>query len=250
MTETEAYPGKSFVLPKQQPGASRQPLELYHLSHDLRGPLNSILGFAELLLEGIEGPINEIQTEDLNAIYQSAQTLLKLINTVVDLSKLEADRLVLNMGPVRLHAVVAKVLASIYEVHQSNQVELNITVPDSFPELQGEHDRVEQMLFNLVNFALNIKHVTEVKVTVSHNEKEATIQIIAVGGEMLPEELAGLFDLAVELDTGGRSKLGRGGLEMPLVQRLARAHRGQIWVEGQAEAGAYFYLQLPLYRPN
>src|SRR4030095_11379092 len=110
MAETKPQPEKSFALQKEAVHPSHQPLQLYHLSHDLRGPLNSVLGFSELLLEGLEGPLNEVQIEDITAIRQSATTLLNLINVVVDLSRLEADRLVLTFKLVELEPVIAKVL--------------------------------------------------------------------------------------------------------------------------------------------
>lgn len=106
MTEPDPVPHYSLKLQKHASDPARQPLEIYHLSHDLRGPLNSILGFAELLLEEIEGPLNETQHADVSAIYQSAQNLLHLINMMVDLSKLEANRLKLDFKAVNLAEAV------------------------------------------------------------------------------------------------------------------------------------------------
>ena len=246
----ETPPEKSFLLQKDAvKGPSRQPLELYHLSHDLRGPLNSILGFAELLAEGIEGPLNEIQTEDINAIHQSAQKLLGLINTVVDLSKLEAGRLVLSPGPVQLEYAVKRVLANAAAAEKAEQGLLTFTVPDLFPEIHGELERIGQMLLNLVLFAFEVKQVTRVKVTATYNEQTAIIAVTAVQGVLSPEQLEGIFDLAVEVDVSGRSKLGQGGLEMPLTKKLAQAHNGNVWAESRAETGTTFVLQLPLQQP-
>ncbi len=247
MAKTEA---KSFVLQKQAVDSSRQPLEVYHLSHDLRGPLNSIMGFTELLIEGIEGPINEIQTEDLAAIYQSAQTLLRLINTVVDLSKLEADRLFLNFGQVELNKVIENILTFRLKSNELIGVKVVAEAPESRPLLWGDNERVEQMVFDLIKFAGKVKDVREIKLSVTHNKSDATIQITAVGGLIPPEQLESLFELAVEVDNNGRTHLGRGGLEMPMIQKLTKAHQGQVWVESQAEVGTTFYLRLPLFRPD
>jgi signal transduction histidine kinase len=106
----EPTPDRKRVVVQQNPDS--EPFEVYHLSHDLRGPLNSILGFTELLLEEIEGPLTDIQKEDILAINQSAQNLLHLINTMVDLSKFDAGRMEFNLGEVALDQVVNTVLAS------------------------------------------------------------------------------------------------------------------------------------------
>jgi signal transduction histidine kinase len=105
------------------------------------------------------------------------------------------------------------------------------------------------MLLNIVVFAFNLKQVKEVTVTASHNEQAATIEVTAVQGVFPPEQLDGIFDLAVEVDAAGRSKLGQGGLGMPLAQKLAQAHNGKVWAKSLAEAGTTFYLQLPLHLP-
>src|SRR6185503_13419133 len=112
MTEATPASHHSFALQKKVADPSQQPLEVYHLSHDLRGPLNSILGFAELLLEGIEGPLNETQQADMTAIYQSAQNLLYLINTLVDLSKLEANHLIFDFKSVDLNQIIEGMVTS------------------------------------------------------------------------------------------------------------------------------------------
>ncbi len=247
MADADTKPEKSFVLQKQMSDSSRQPLEVHHLSHDLRGPLNSILGFAELLKEGIEGPLNDIQIEDISAIHQSAQILLRLINTVVDLSKLETGNFLLALKPVTLNTVIKKVLASDFSEGKPNQTKLVSGVPESFPELFADSDRVQEMIFNLVKFALKISYVKEIRLTASHNGSDATLQIIAVDGFMTPDELEGLFELAVNIDADGRSKLSKGGLEMPLVHGLAEAHQGQVWVN-QAKVGTVFFLRLPLHQ--
>ena len=248
MADANTKPEKSFVLQKQIGHSSRQPLEVHHLSHDLRGPLNSILGFAELLKEGIEGPLNDIQIEDVSAIYQSAQILLRLINTIVALSKLEAGNFILNLQPVALNTAAEKVVAADFGEGKPNQVGLVSDVSESFPQLFADSDRLQEMIFNLVKFALKISYVKEIRLTAGHDESDAILQITAVGGFMAPDELEELFELAVNIDDGGRSKLSKGGLEMPLVHGLAKAHQGQVWVENQADVGTIFFLRLPLHQ--
>jgi signal transduction histidine kinase len=245
MAEAKPENTHSFALQKQAVHSPRQPLEIYHLSHDLRGPLNSMLGFTELLLEGIEGPLNDIQREDIAAIRQSAKNLLQLINAMVDLSKFEANKLSLTFGQVRLQDVFQNILQDEFE---SNQVKL--VIPEAFPPVWGDRERIEQMILSLVNFVRKIKSRDQLEVTVVHDEQNVTIQIRAAEVLIPSEEVTELFELSVKVDAAGRSELGQGGLILPLIWGLAQKHQGQLWVESRAEVGTSFYLKLPLYQPN
>lgn len=250
MAEAKLKNGQSFVVQEQEVTSPRRQLKVHHLSHDLRSPLNSILGFAELLKEGIEGPINEIQAEDLAAIHKSASNLLHLINAIVDLSKLENDRLILTFEPVRLAAIIEGIIASQDEQSGSNQIELIASIPESLPPLWGDRHRVEQMVLNLVRFASNIKQKGQINISAYYDERDMTIEIIATDVLIPSEQLAELFELIVEVKADGRSKLGIGGLDLPLTYQLAKKQAGRVWVESQEEMGTVFYLRLPLHQPT
>lgn len=225
---------------QHQAGASQQPLKVYHLSHDLRGPLNSILGFAELLLEGVEGPINDIQAEDLSAIQQSAKNLLGLINTMVDLSKISNDQLNLSFAPVSLESIISDV---------SDKVALEGDLPNPSPTLWGDADKVSQMLTSLVNFAHSVPHEGQLSLGVTVEDSTATMQLKAVKAQMPVEQPDTLFDLFVEVDDAGRSKVGPGGLALPFTRQLATKHHGQVWIDYD-ESNTTFYLKLPLHHPD
>jgi signal transduction histidine kinase len=244
MTETNPVPTPVFSLQKQASDTAKQPLEIYHLSHDLRGPLNSILGFTELLLEGVEGPLNEVQQEDITAVRQSALNLLQLINAVVDLSKVESNKLTLNFGPVQLHDLVARVLKAQAVAGRAGQITARI--PEALPPMWGDPDRIEQMILNLVTFVLKAPTSGQVEIRVSHDDQAAILQVGAAGLELPEEQVAELFELKVNTDSAGRSELGKGGQILPLVQALAQMQQGQVWVESRAGLGTVFYLKLPL----
>lgn len=250
MAKAKLKDGQSFVVQKQEVTSPRRPLKVHHLSHDLRGPLNSILGFAELLKEGIEGPINEIQAEDLAAIHQSARNLLHLIDTVVDLSKLENDRLILTFEPVQLAPIIEHIVVSQQARFSPHQIEIVVSVPESLPPLWGDRHRVEQMMMNLVRFAFSMKQEGQINLSVYYDEKDMTIEVTAHEVLLPPEQLEELFELIVEVKADGRSKLGIGGLDLPLTYQLAKKLAGQMWVESHQETGTSFYLRLPLHQPT
>ena len=246
MTATNSEEQKHFFVSPKLADSSRRPLQVYHLSHDLRGPLNSILGFSELLLEGIEGPLTEYQEADITAIHQSAQNLLRLINTVVDLSKLEADRLKLDFAPVALDAVIQKVLAFDFGPNKPEQVELVADLPAELPSIWADRERVEQMIMNLVRFAFNKAKSGQVVIAADSAGRAVTIQVSfsqQVG--LAPAQVSDLFELLVHVDPAGRSELGPGGLELPLTRALAEKHNGQVQVESHNEQGTTFVLTLP-----
>lgn len=243
MTDTTPHHKNSFRL--SNPGSNRQPLELYHLSHDLRGPLNSILGFSELLLEGVEGPLTDFQQADIEAIYHSAQNLLRLISNLVDLSKLEAGRLNFDFGPVNLEPVLRHIAAFDFGAAKPEQVELKANIPAQLPPVQGDKDRLEQMVMNLLRFVF--KQQKQGPVTLSAQSDAGAITIRVTSGiELSPEQIAGLFELGVHVDPAGRSELTLGGLELPLTRRLAEKHHGRVWAEATPGHGTVFYLNLPV----
>lgn len=223
-----------------QANDSQQPLQVYHLSHDLRGPLNSILGFTELLLEGIEGPITDVQAEDLTAIHQSARNLLALINTVVDLSKISNDQLNLSFKPVSLEPVIGTIL---------DKVSLEDDLPDPLPTLWGDPDKIAQMIETLVNFARSVPHEGQLGLSITTENGEATLCLTADKALMPVEQPEILFDLFVEVNDAGRSKVGPGGLMLPLTRHLAAKHRGQVWISYD-ELNTGFYLKLPIHQPD
>ena len=245
MTPLSVETNKNFVVSPKSSGVS-QPLEVHHLSHDLRGPLNSILGFCELLLEGIEGPLTENQEADIAAIYQSAQNLLRLISSVVDLSKLEAGRLSFDSIEVDLGSILEKIMSFDFSTTKPEQVELIVSLPETLPPVQGDAGRIEQMVMNLVRFAFKVQRTGAVMLTANHNDQAVTVQVSIPQLVLTPEKVAELFDLAVHVDAAGRSELGIGGLELPLTRGLVKAHHGQVRAESEAGIGTTLYLTLPL----
>ena len=247
MAQTNPEADKQFVVSPKMSGPARQPLEVYHLSHDLRGPLNSILGFSELLLEGIEGPLTEYQEADISAIYQSAKNLLRQINNLVDLSKLEADRLKLDPGPVELNTVVHRILSTDFGTDKPEPVELAGAVPEELPPIWGDRERVEQMIASLVRFAFKKIKVGQVVITAVEAGQSVAIQV-HFGQEALPaDEIAELFELVVHVDSAGRSELGPGGLALPLVKGLVEKHQGELSIQSVESEGTTFYLKLPVF---
>ena len=252
MAKVELGDKKSFVLQQEMAASdtgdsSRQPLELHHLSHDLRGPLNSILGFSELMLEGIEGPLNMHQEADLAAINQSARNLLWLIDTVVVLSRFATGQLIMESGTVDLNQIIQNIMAFDFGTIKSEQVELAFNLPDTLPPLWGALDRVEQMVMSLVRFSFKMQKTGRVTITANSDDQQTTIQVKLDSFTLSPEQLAGLFELDIHVDVAGRTELGPGGLELPLAHRLAEKHNGRVWAESKEDSGTALYLRLPLY---
>lgn len=247
MADSAQMPKNPLKLSKEtdSPGHS---LEVHHLSHDLRGPLNSILGFSELLLEGIEGPLNETQAEDISAIYQSAQSLLLLINNIVDISKIEAERITFDFGSVDLKAILQNVAQFDFGAKMPPQLELDIIYDHRLPLVWGDVLRIEQALLNLIRFAFNIKRTG--RITLTATDEGQTVNIVLTIAEVVlsAEEERNLFELTVMMDENGRSELSKGGLELPLARGLIESQGGQIWAESHEDTGTILHIKLPSHK--
>lgn len=248
MAKSSSTSKNTLTFHQDQTNPVLHPLEVHHLSHDLRGPLNSILGFSELLLEGIEGPLNEMQSEDIVAIYQSAQNLLLLINNVVDISKLQVGTMVMDFGPVELNKILQKISTVDFGIKKPAEVKLVITQAVGQPIVWGDGPHIEQMILNLIRFAFALKRTSEVTLTAKRQTETVTIEVAVSGVQVSASRIPALFELGVEIDPNGRSELGPGGLELPLVRLLVENHKGRVWVESNTATSTTFYLQLPAHQ--
>ena len=231
--------------PRNQPLAdpSLQPLKLHHLAHDLRGPLNSILGFAELLMDGIEGPINDIQAEDLAAIRQSAQNLFRLINNIVDLSKLNNDHLFLAFEPVNINRLINRIVT---EEFSSQQEKFVVVLPETPSLVWADPERVAQMLRGLINFIYKQNPTEQLTIDMACDDSFVIIQIKTAGIWLTSQQIELLFVPIAHVNEAGRSELGTGGIELPLIRQLAEKHKGHLRVESDKSSGTSFFLKLPL----
>jgi signal transduction histidine kinase len=246
MTNPTSTSQPNFTLNKNNMPDSYQPMQVYHLSHDLRGPLNSILGFAELLLEGIEGPLTENQHADLTAIYQSAQNLLYLINTVVDLSKLESERLILEIVDLDLSNLLNEVAAIDFGAIKPDDLTVSVESLEAIPPVRADRERVIQIFDNLLRFIFKFKKKGTIKLSAHSNGQEVTAQVDVDEFELAEVGSPELFELVIKIEPAGRTKFGKGGLELPLARGLAEKQQGQLWLEHNEGNGITFYLKLPV----
>ncbi|GAB4457409.1 MAG: hypothetical protein Kow0031_38320 [Anaerolineae bacterium] len=234
----------------EQPSAeySYQPLQPHHLAHDLRGPLNSMLGFTELLLDGIEGPLNDIQTEDLTAMWHSAQNLLNLINAYVDLSRLNAGQLNLESSPVHPGDALRMVVKELSATEAAANVTFEVVIPENLPSVAGDFNRVVQTIKLPAQFLVEaLGHGTiSVGVDTAGNGVEFTLLAAAVS--LPPAEFTELFEQTVRVDAAGRARLSAGGIYLPLAYQLALALNGRLSVSSSPETGTAFSLSLPLFQ--
>lgn len=226
---------------------SYEPLQPHHLAHDLRGPLNSMLGFTELLLEGIEGPLNDIQVEDLTAMWQSTHNLLNLINAYVDLSRLNAGLYNLEAGPVNCHDALKLAVKELSATEAAARVSFTTVVPEHFPAISGDFKRVVQMIQLLCQFLIELAGRGSIEISATYANDRVTINIAAEKITLPPDQAAELFEQTVRVDATGRSRLSAGGIFLPLAYQLALRQHGNLSVTSAPDIGTVFTLSLPVY---
>ncbi|GAB4424608.1 MAG: hypothetical protein Kow0031_03700 [Anaerolineae bacterium] len=222
---------------------------LTSMSHELRTPLNSIIGFADVLLQGIDGDLPDMALNDIQLIYNSGQHLLALINDVLDLSKIEADRMELVFEEVELPQLVDDVLGSTRSLFKNKGVNVQVDLDPNLPPVKADRLRLNQVLINLVS---NASKFTEegsvtIKAIVPEDEPDkARISVIDSGIGIPPEKHEAIFDRFQQADSSTTRKYGGTGLGLAICRRLVEMHGGKIGVASQVGQGSEFYFTIPL----
>jgi signal transduction histidine kinase len=227
---------------------------LANMSHELRTPLNSIIGFSRVILKGIDGPINELQQQDLTAIYDSGQHLLNLINDILDLSKIEAGKMELNFEEnVNLADLINSVLPTVAGLIKDKPITLQHNIAPELPTVRADPLKIRQVLLNLLSNAAKFTEKGSIHISAEvrpgmHDQPEVVISVTDTGPGIAPEDRKKLFQPFSQVDASPTRKTGGSGLGLSICRHLVEMHGGRIGVESEVGKGSTFYFTLPV--PN
>jgi signal transduction histidine kinase/HAMP domain-containing protein len=226
--------------------ASRHKSEfLANMSHELRTPLNAIIGFSEVLNERMFGELNEKQAEYLKDIHASGQHLLSLINDILDLSKIEAGRMELELTDFDLPMAIDNALTLVRERASRRGVTLKLTVGERVGSMRGDERKMKQVLLNLLSNA--IKFTPEggrVEVAAVRDDEVVEVSVSDTGVGVAPEDLEAVFEEFRQVGASAAKQEGT-GLGLALTRKFIELHGGKIWVMSQVGAGSTFTFTLP-----
>ncbi|MCZ7626552.1 MAG: ATP-binding protein [Candidatus Methylomirabilis sp.] len=257
--------------------ASRHKSEfLANMSHELRTPLNAILGFTELIIDGVYGEVPDELRESIQDIHINGRHLLRLINDVLDLSKIEAGQMRLNLGEYSVQSLIDSVISATRSLAAEKQLELTGQVESDLPVVWGDSKRMTQVLMNLVGNAIKFtpgggcvtvtaRRVASGKREVSSTDPPPSVQdtqhstlntfprdefveiAVADTGIGIPaEELNNIFSEFRQVDSSITREYGGSGLGLSIAKRLVEMHEGSIWAKSQLGKGSTFHVRIPL----
>lgn len=223
---------------------------LANMSHELRTPMTSILGFSSLLEQKMFGPLNERQMLYVQQIYQSGEHLLNLINEVLDLSKIEAGQMELELTPVMIDSVCRNALTMVSAQITAKQLTVHQQLEENLPPLIGDELRLRQMLLNLLSNAIKFSDEgSNIGIEVRRVARQLLITIWDQGIGIPPEKQGTLFQPFQQLDSSLARRHEGTGLGLALTRRLAKMHGGDVSLESVPGQGSRFIICLPLDGP-
>jgi signal transduction histidine kinase len=217
-----------------------------NMSHELRTPLAAILGYAELLKEGIYGALTDKSTPIVGRIQSNGTHLLGLINTVLDLSKIEAGQFSLNMGEYALDSMVENVRVATESLAEGKKLALKTDVLMGLPHGLGDEQRLTQVLLNLVGNAIKFTDVGEVRISGAVKGGRFTVAVTDTGPGIPTEEQHKIFEEFHQVDNSNTKRKGGTGLGLAIAKQIVEMHGGRIWVESRPGKGSTFRVELPV----
>ena len=218
------------------------------MSHELRTPLNAIIGFSEVLVDRMFGELNEKQDEYLKDIFASGQHLLSLINDILDLSKIEAGRMELEVTDFDLPSAIDNALILVRERASRRGITLGHSVDERLGPIRGDERKVKQVLLNLLSNALKFTpEGGRIDVGAGVHDGVAEIAVRDTGVGIAPEDQEAVFEEFRQVGTADKKVEGT-GLGLALSRKFIELHGGRIWVTSTVGAGSTFTFTLPLPR--
>jgi signal transduction histidine kinase len=232
------------------------------VSHELRTPLTSVIGFSEMLLQGIAGELNEEQREYTQTIFDRGEELLTLITQILEMSRMEMGMVHLGVASVEVTAMAERAMESVRLPASRASVTVRHEIPGDLPPVTADADKIHQVLVNLVSNAVKftreggevvisaaiapIRRPFEEEDFFGDEEENAVAVTVRDTGIGIPEEqLNQIFEAFYQVDASSTREHGGAGLGLSIVKKLIEAHGGEVWAESSVGVGTAFTFTLP-----
>jgi GAF domain-containing protein/anti-sigma regulatory factor (Ser/Thr protein kinase) len=217
-----------------------------NMSHELRTPLAAILGYAELMQEGFYEPQGKKSLDALTRIRSNGKHLLGLINTVLNIAKIESGQFSLNIAEYAIENMVETVRAATEPLVETKKLSLKTDVAERLPVGLGDEQRLTQVLLNLVGNSIKFTDTGEVRISATATNGRFTVAVTDTGPGIPPEELKRVFEQFHQIDNSNTKAKGGTGLGLAIAKQIVEMHGGRIWVESTLGKGATFQMELPV----
>lgn len=217
------------------------------VSHELRTPMTSIKGSLGLVLGGIAGPLPQEAQELLTIAQHNTDRLIRLINDILDISRIEAGKMEIKKGPLSVPEAVQRSIKELDGFAAERRIQVKANLPAGLPRVLADSDRLQQVLVNLISNAIKFSNPGgEVLVTASTDGREVWIRVEDQGPGIPPEHQREIFEKFHRVDNAATRRTGGTGLGLAICKALVAEHGGQIWVESEVGKGSAFIFSLPV----
>ncbi|MEK7852970.1 MAG: HAMP domain-containing sensor histidine kinase, partial [Planctomycetota bacterium] len=219
--------------------------------HELRTPLNAIIGFAEVLRDEVVGAVTDDQKEYLGDIHSSGQHLLNMINSILDLSKIEAGKSELQYEIFSIEDAVSEVLNTVAGFSRKKGISIKAYIPEDIPSLKADKVKFKQIMFNLLSNAIKFTPENG-RITINATRGGGFVQIAVsdTGIGIKPADMDKLFEAFRQVDGSYARPYEGTGLGLALTKRLIELHGGKIYAKSEYGKGSAFTFTLPLKPPG
>ena len=214
------------------------------MSHELRTPLNSITGFSKLLLNKVDGELTPLQMTYVQSIHGSGTHLLQLVNSVLDMSRIEAGKLDLQREPLTLAPLIEECLESARALAERKPIRIESDLGEALPAADADRTKIKQVMLNLLSNAVKFTTAGRVLVRVRAENEALHVMVADTGAGINKNDLARLFEPFVRIESTARATSGT-GLGLMLTKSFVELHGGRIWVESREGQGSTFHFTLP-----
>ena len=218
---------------------------LANMSHELRTPLNSIIGYTKLMLDGLDGDVNEEQRKDLHTVYINSKYLLELINGLLDLSKIEAGKVVLSYEAFTVSELLAEVIPSMEQLAREKGLTLTCSVAPNIDSLYADRAKTKQALINILGNAVKFTNEGSIRLNVAESDSDFIFSVADTGMGIREEDLEAIFDSFTQVGPAQVAGYEGTGLGLAVSKQFIEMQGGRIWAESELGKGSTFTITLP-----
>ncbi len=220
---------------------------LANMSHEFRTPLNAMLGYTSMLLQGVAGEVGPPVKRQLGRIESNGRHLLTIINEILDISRIEAGRMPLQLSTFKIPDLVSEVRAELEPIILRSKLPVNLQIQKGLPTLRTDRQKVKQILLNLLSNALKFTHHGSITVAASAGrDRMILVSVADTGIGIAPADHDRIFEDFRQLDNSPTRAYGGTGLGLSICRRLAQMLDGKLTVQSQVDRGSTFTLHLPI----